>query len=149
MRPEFESPNPDFERAVRQSFAKQSAMSSLKISIEALGPGWTEFALQKSDDLTQQHGFVHAGVLGAALDSACGYAAYSLMPPEAAVLTAEYTINLLRPASADRFIVKGWVVKPGRTLTVCQGEAISAPDGELVAIMTATIMTVVGRDIEG
>ena len=148
MRPEFSPLNDDYESVVRTSFARQQAMDSLGVSIVDFGPGWTEFALEKRDSLTQQHGFVHAGVIGAALDSACGYAALSLMPPEAAVLTVEYKINLMRPAEASRFLVKGWVVKPGRTLTICQGEAMPESDDQAVAVMTGTIMTVLGRDIE-
>lgn len=123
-------------------------MTTLGITLVDVGPGWTEFALEKRNELTQQHGFVHAGVVASALDSACGYAAFSLMPPDAAVLTAEYKINLLRPAEAERFVIKGWVVKPGKTLTVSHGEAVPDDGGGAVAVMTATLMTVVGRGIE-
>lgn len=148
MRPIFEPQNPSFESEVRSSFKRQSAMRTLGVSVVEIGPGWVEFDLRRDENLTQQHGFIHAGVVAAALDSACGYAAFSLMPVGSAVLTAEYKINLLRPASADHFVVKGWVVKPGRTLTVSQGEATSSSDHSPIAVMTATIMTVDGRGIE-
>jgi uncharacterized protein (TIGR00369 family) len=100
--------------------------------------------------LTQQHGFIHAGMLAAALDSACGYAAFSLMPADAAVLTIEFKINLLAPARGPIFRIEGQVVKPGRTISVVEGRALQfEADGsneKLVATMSATVMTVRGRD---
>lgn len=149
MRPEFKPKDPAYEKRVLESFARQRAMESLGISISSLGPGWVELTLETRDAFTQQHGFVHAGVIATAMDSACGYAAFSLMPSDAAVLTTEYKINLLRPAQHAKYTVSGWVVKPGRTLNVCQARASADPEGEDVAMMTATVMTVEGRDIEG
>lgn len=104
--------------------------------------------MRHRDDLTQQHGFLHAGVVSTALDSACGYAAFSLMPPEAAVLTIEFKVNLLAPARGPGFRVEAEVTKAGRTISVVDGRALETGlDGErLVATMTATIMTVLGRD---
>ena len=98
-------------------------------------------AFDHDDRLTQQHGFVHAGVLTAAMDSACGYAAFSLMPPEAEVLTVEFKVNLINPARASSLLAKAWVVKNGRTLSVCQAEVVPADGGRAVAMMTATMMT--------
>jgi uncharacterized protein (TIGR00369 family) len=96
---------------------------------------------------SQQHGFTHAGIISAALDSACGYAAFSLMAPDAAVLTVEFKTNLLAPASGERFLFRAHVVKPGRTLTVCEAQAFAVTDkGErLIATMTGTLMAVYGR----
>ena len=95
----------------------------------------------------QKHGFVHAGILSTALDSACGYAAFSLMPREAAVLSIEYKVNLLAPAMGNRFIITGQVLKAGRTITVCQAEvqAVNGNVKKMVAQMTGTMMTVIGR----
>ena len=102
--------------------------------------------------MTQQHGFLHAGVVSTALDSACGYAAFSLMPEDAAVLTIEFKINLLAPAKGERFRMEGRVLKPGRTITVCEGRAYALQDQKetLIATMNCTLMTVMGRtDIRG
>jgi uncharacterized protein (TIGR00369 family) len=97
--------------------------------------------------LTQQHGFIHAGVLTAGMDSACGYAAFSLMPADAAVLTVEFKTNLLAPAKGDRFLFRGRVLKPGRTLTVCEGQAfaMTGSSQRLVATMTGTLMALFDR----
>ena len=103
--------------------------------------------------LTQQHGFLHAGVISTALDSACGYAAFSLMPEDAGVLTIEFKVNLLAPGKGERFLFRGSVTKPGRTIIVADGQAYAfGADGEakLIATMTGTMMTVTGREgIEG
>jgi len=122
-------------------------MNSLGITIENIEPGRIELKMPYLEEYTQQHGFVHAGILSTAMDSACGYAAFSLMPEEAAVLTIEYKLNLLAPAKGDFFLVIGKVLKVGRTVIVCQAEAYSSEKGEqkLVAQMTGTMMTIVGR----
>ncbi|HYF43815.1 MAG TPA: PaaI family thioesterase, partial [Ramlibacter sp.] len=98
--------------------------------------------------LTQQHGFLHAGMVATALDSACGYAGFTLMPAEAGVLTIEYKINLLAPARGERFRMAGTVVKPGRTVTVTEGRAYALENGreKLIATVGATLMTILGRD---
>src|SRR4051812_47627225 len=125
-------------------------MRTLGAELTVVRPGTIEIEMPFSESLTQQHGFIHAGVLSTALDSACGYAAFSLMPADAAVLTIEFKVNLLAPALGPRFRFEGRVVKPGRTISVVEGRALqSAGDGgpeKLVATMTATVMTVVGRD---
>jgi len=146
--PTFEPRNPDFDARVRESFARQAAMRTLGATLAVVKPGWVEITLPWAEPLTQQHGFLHAGMVATALDSACGYAGFSLMAADAAVLTIEFKINLLAPAQGQSFRMVGTVVKPGRTVTVCEGHAY-AIDGEqekLVATMGCTLMAVVGRD---
>jgi uncharacterized protein (TIGR00369 family) len=142
--------DPDFERRVRDSFARQTLMHTLGATLERVGAGEVELALPYRAELTQQHGFLHAGVVAAVVDSACGYAALSLMESGAAVLSVEFKVNLLAPARGARFRAIGHVVRAGRTLTVVSGElhAYAAPSGgahEVVAMMTATMMAVRGR----
>lgn len=145
--PQFQPKNPDFDARVRDSFNNQNVMRTMGISIAELSPGRIVLEMDHDDRLTQQHGFLHAGVVATALDSACGYAGFSLMPAEAAVLTAEFKINLLNPADGERFRFVAEVVKPGRTLTICEGRAHAVRDGQeiLVATMTCTLMALVGR----
>ena len=142
--------DPDYEARVRASFARQAAMATLGISLEAVAPGRVVLAMAHQAALTQQHGFVHAGIVSTALDSACGYAAFSLMPADAAVLTIEFKVNLLAPAKGPRLRLEGLVIKPGRTISVVDGRALQFDTDErkekLIATMTATVMTVTGRD---
>jgi uncharacterized protein (TIGR00369 family) len=145
----FEPKDPHYEARVRASFARQRAMATLGITISRIEPGRTELAMPYEPAFTQQHGFVHAGILTTALDSACGYAAFSLMPADAAVLTVEFKVNLLAPAKGEHFLFRAEVVKPGRTLTVCDGRAFAVQEGgaeRLVATMSATMMTVFERE---
>jgi uncharacterized protein (TIGR00369 family) len=141
--------DPDFERRVRESFGRQEFMALLGASLAHVAAGEVDIDLPFSDQLTQQHGFMHAGAVTSVLDSACGYAASTLTEADAAVLSVEFKVNLLEPAAGDRLVARGRVVRAGRTVTVCRGEAVAhGADGEtLVAIMTATIMTVRGREI--
>ncbi|KNZ33984.1 MAG: phenylacetic acid degradation protein [Methylibium sp. NZG] len=138
-----------FEQRTRDSFTRQPAMQTLGATLKSVAPGAVVIAMAHHASLTQQHGFIHAGMLATALDSACGYAAFTLMPPDAAVLTIEFKVNLLAPARGPLFRVEGLVLKPGRTITVVEGRALQhGADGneaKLVATMTATIMTVLGR----
>ena len=145
--PQFEPRDPDYRSKVEASFGRQRAMQTLGIAIRDLGPGSITLEMPYAAAFTQQHGFVHAGILATALDSACGYAAFSLMEKDAAVLTAEFKINLLAPAKGERFRFVGEVLKPGRTLTVCEARAFALEGGaeKLIASMTATLMAVVGR----
>lgn len=141
---------PGFEQRVRDSFARQAAMTTLGASLGVIEAGRVELSMRHRAELTQQHGFLHAGIVAAALDSACGYAAFTLMPDDAAVLTIEFKINLLAPARGPHFRFEGHVVKPGRTINVVDGRALQS-DGDgsnesLVATMTATVMTVRGRE---
>lgn len=139
-----------FETRVADSFARQAAMATLGVRLGRVAPGEVELLMAHRADLTQQHGFIHAGIVAAALDSACGYAAFTLMPADAAVLTIEFKINLMAPARGPQLRFEGRVVKAGRTISVVDGRALQsiAEGGEesLVATMTATVMTVVGRD---
>jgi len=138
----------DFETRVRDSFARQKAMATIGAELTRVTAGVVEIELPFAEELTQQHGFLHAGVISAALDSACGYAAYSLMPADAAVLTIEFKVNLLAPGRGERFLFRGSVTKPGRTIIVADGQAYAfGADGEtrLIATMTGTMMTVLGR----
>ena len=142
-------PDPDYEERVRASFARQQVMATLGAELTSVTPGIVEIELPFSDALTQQHGFLHAGIISTVLDSACGYAAYSMMPAGAAVLTIEFKINLLAPGRGERFLFRGSVTKPGRTIIVADGQAYAySAEGEakLVATMTGTMMTIMGRE---
>jgi uncharacterized protein (TIGR00369 family) len=116
--PSFEPTDPNFDARVRESFARQRMMQTLGIVIERLVPGEIELVMPYAEAYTQQHGFMHAGIMTTALDSACGYAAFSLMPVDANVLTIEFKTNLLAPAKGLRFTFRARVVKPGRMITV-------------------------------
>ena len=138
----------DFETRVRASFERQKVMETIGAELTSVTPGVVEIELPYDEALTQQHGFLHAGIISAALDSACGYAAYSLMPADAAVLTIEFKVNLLAPGKGERFLFRGSVTKPGRTIIVADGQAYAFGDGgeaKLIATMTGTMMTVTGR----
>jgi len=141
------SRDPNYEARVRASFAAQKFMATIGASLDRISPGEVVISLPFRDDLTQQHGFLHAGVLGAIADSACGYAALSLMEPAAAVLSVEYKLNLLTPAAGTRFVATGRAVRPGQTLTVCSAEvrAIGAESEVLVALMQSTMIAVRDR----
>ncbi len=143
----FQPQDPNFQNRVRASFARQRVMQTLGIEIARLEPGEIELTMPHDPAYTQQHGFMHAGIVAAALDSACGYAAFSLMPAEAAVLTVEFKTNLLAPAKGERFLFRGRVIKTGRTLTVCEAEAVALAGDEerLVATMTGTLMALFDR----
>ena len=141
--------DPDYEARVRASFDRQVFMSTLGARLVRVEPGEVDLELPVRAELTQQHGFLHAGALASVADSACGYAALSLMPPGAAVLSVEFKINMLAPAAGDRVLAKGRVIRAGRTVTVCWGEvfALSGPTERLVATMVGTMMTVEGRGL--
>ena len=140
--------DPDFEQRVRASYARQAAMAMLGSAISRVAPGHFAIDLPFRPELTQQHGFLHAGIVTAVMDSACGYAALSLMDRDAAVLSVEFKVNLLAPARGDLFRASGRVVRAGRTLTVVAGElrvVEAAGEGALVAMMTGTMMAVRDR----
>lgn len=136
--------NPNFEAEVRENFARQRAMRALGASLEAISPGRVSLGMPYQEAFTQQRGFLHAGTSATLLDSACGYAALSLMPAGADVLSVEFKLNLLAPASGERFVARAEVRRAGRSITVCQGElfALTAGAEKLVALMQATMMTV-------
>jgi uncharacterized protein (TIGR00369 family) len=142
------TPIEGYEERVRRSFDRQRIMKTIGASITKVGPGLVEIELPFSDALTQQHGFLHAGVVSTALDSACGYAALTLMPAGAGVLTIEFKVNLLAAAKGERFSFRGVVTKPGRTIVVSDGQAFALAAGaepRLVATMTGTMMVVTNR----
>jgi uncharacterized protein (TIGR00369 family) len=134
--------DPQFAARVRESFGRQKAMVLIGGSLTVVEPGYVEIALPFRDDLTQQKGYVHGGILGMIADSACGYAAFSLMPADCSLVTVEYKINILTPAIGS-LVAKGQVVKPGRTLTVARAEVYSQ-DGKHVASMQQTLMMLAG-----
>ena len=152
-RPVFEPHDPEFEKKVRDSFDRQSAMHTIGGRIDSVEPGRVVLEMPFSSSLTQQHGFIHAGIITTMLDSSAGYAAFSLMPPEAAVLTIEFKTSLIAPAKGELFRFAGQVIKPGRTITFCESTAFAVEPGQpdrKIASMTTTMMTVTGReDITG
>lgn len=142
-----EPADPQFAARVRASFARQPMMQTIGATLDVVAPGRADISLPFRSDLTQQHGYLHAGVVATIADSACGYAAYTLMPAGASVLTVEYKINLLSPARGERFVARARVIRPGRTLTVVQGDvfAVAGGDERLTATMLATIITLRDR----
>jgi len=141
-------PDPDYVVRVRTSFSHQQAMALLGAQMTEVQPGVTEIVLRFREELTQQPGFVHGGRITAIVASAFGYAALSLMPPDVGVLTIEFKVNLLNPAAGERFVARGQVVKPGRTIMVCRGDVVAErTDGtqQMVALMQATMMVVRDR----
>src|SRR5690349_22646500 len=138
---------PGFAERVRQSFERQGAMALIGARLLDLRPGYCALALTPRPETSQQHGYVHAGILATLADSAGGYAGYSLFPENASVLTVEFKLNLLAPAQGERIVAEGFVVKSGRTLTITRGEVHAERDGArtLVAIMQQTLMVMHGK----
>ena len=142
--------NPDFEARVRGSFARQNAMGLIGARMTRVEPGRVEIELPVREDLGQQHGFVHGGIVGMIADSAGGYAAFTLMPAGASVLTVEYKVNMLAPAEGDLLVARGEVLKPGRTLSVVRAD-VWARRGDRetrVAAMQQTLMVMHGTPDE-
>jgi uncharacterized protein (TIGR00369 family) len=148
------SRDPDFEARVRRSFARQKFMATCGARMVSVRPGEVVLEVDFREDLTQQHGFLHAGVVSAVADSACGYAALTLMPKGHAVLSVEFKSNLLAPARGERFRATARVVRAGRTLTVCTAEVVAvggaapgtaAPEPTLIAVMQATMIALENR----
>ena len=137
-----EPSNPLFAEAIRASFARQAIMHLIGAELGRLEPGMVEIRLPYRADLTQQHGYLHAGIITTVADSACGYAAFSLMPADSEVLSVEFKINLLRPAQGQTFLARAEVVKPGKTLTVVQADvfAVSEQGDRLIATMQGTMI---------
>jgi uncharacterized protein (TIGR00369 family) len=135
--------DPRFAARIHASFGRQKAMALIGATLSSVGPGTVEIALPFRDDLTQQKGFVHGGIIGMIADTACGYAAYSLMPADSSLVTVEYKINILAPAMSS-LNARGEVVKPGRTLTIARAE-VYAQDGKHIATMQQTLMMLAGR----
>jgi uncharacterized protein (TIGR00369 family) len=146
--------DPEFEPRVRLSFARQKFMATCGARMVSVRPGEVVLEVDFRDDLTQQHGFLHAGVISSVADSACGYAALTLMPADHAVLSVEFKTNLLAPARGERFRATGRVVRAGRTLTVCTAEVVAvggeapgtaALEPTLIAVMQATMIAIKNR----
>jgi uncharacterized protein (TIGR00369 family) len=132
------------ETIVRESFSRQAFMRTLGAETTSLGHGKIEIRLGFQSALTQQNGFIHAGVLTSVMDSACGYAAMSVGPEKHDVLSVEFKVNLLAPARGDYFLARAAVKRPGRNLTVCTADAFAVQNGreKLVTTMLATMMNV-------
>jgi len=139
--------DPGFEVRVRDSFARQRVMDTLGARMTRVAPGEVDLELPYRADLTQQHGFLHAGIVTTLLDSACGYAAFSLMPADSSVLSVEFKTNLLAPAEGELLLARARVVRAGRTITVCEcrGSMRKAGREKEVALMVATIMAMHGK----
>ncbi len=135
------------EARIRRSFARQGYMTAIGAELVHVAAGEVDIVLPFSERLTQQDGYIHAGVVAGAADSACGYAALTTMEANAEVLTVEFKINLLAPAAGEQLVARGRVLRSGRTLTVCRGDAVTMSDGEEkhVATLTATLMAIVRR----
>src|SRR5688572_11445392 len=137
--------NPNFAEEIKQSFAKQTIMGLIGAELTRVEPGLIEITLPYRADLAQQHGYLHAGIVTTIADSACGYAAYSLMPPDSEVLSVEFKVNLLRPAKGEVFLASAEVVKSGKTLTVVRADVFSLDQAEqrtVIATMLGTMIRV-------
>jgi uncharacterized protein (TIGR00369 family) len=139
---DYSAQDPDFEARGRASFAKQTMMTTIGAEILTLRPGYVEIAMPFQPHILQQHGFVHAAALTAIVDTACGFAAMSMMPKGSGVLTTEFKMNLMSPGKGERFVAVGRVIKPGRQLMVTLGECFAEEAGrrKLITLMTATMM---------
>jgi uncharacterized protein (TIGR00369 family) len=146
-RPALVAPDPAYAGRVRASFERQGAMRLIGARLTELRPGHCAIELPYRADLTQQHGYIHAGIVSAIADSAGGYAGFSLFPADASVLTVEYKLNLLAPAAGERLIAVADVVKPGRTLAITRGEVYAETAGRrtLCAIMQQTLIVMAGK----
>jgi uncharacterized protein (TIGR00369 family) len=145
--PDFRPADPDFEARCRDSFNRQPAMHLIGARITALKPGFCEVEMARRPDVTQQHGFVHGGIIGMIADSAAGYAAYSLFPADATVLTVEYKMNLMAPGDGDILRARAQVTRYGRTLTIVGFDVFAEKAGKPVHCATglATLMCIMGR----
>lgn len=141
-RRQFQAHDPNFERRVRDSFARQQVMALFGAQLEEVAAGYARIALPYRPELSQQHGYFHGGIIGAIGDSAAGYAGYTLMPPDSDVLTVEYKLNLMAPAAGDRLVAHGRVIRPGRSLVVTEADIYVTVDGEArqCAVLLQTLM---------
>lgn len=145
---DFEITNPAYAARVRDSFARQNFMDHIGARLTLVEPGAVDITLDRRPELTQQHGFFHGGVIGTIADNASGYAAFTLAPADASILTVEYKLNLVSPGAGEALVARGRVVKPGRTLVVCRSDvfALKAGAEKLVATALVTLMLMAGRD---
>ena len=139
MKMRFEAQDANFESRVRENFTRQRVMQLIVAELKTVEPGIVEIEIPTREDLTQQDGFMHAGIVTTVLDSACGYAAYTLMPSSSSVLSVEFKVNLLAPAKGKVITARAEVKRSGRTLTVCTADALA--DGKICATMLATMMS--------
>ena len=128
------------EARIRESFGRQRLMATLRVTIAYIGPGEVHLAMPYDERFCQQNGFLHAGAVASLADSANGYAAYTLAPPDTDVLAVEFKINLLQPARAEWFLARARVIRPGRTLSVCQADVVT---GDAEARQVATMMSTI------
>jgi uncharacterized protein (TIGR00369 family) len=140
----FPTIDPEIEQRVRASFARQGLINTLNGKIAYIGPGELHIEAPFDERFTQQDNFLHAGIVTALVDSACGYASYTLMPADSRVLTVEFKVNFIAPAQGERFRAEGRIIKPGKTLTVCEGKFFVLQTGQvqLVAVMQATMICI-------
>jgi uncharacterized protein (TIGR00369 family) len=143
----FSPRDPNFSERVRGSFQRQRVMAWIGAELTRLDPGHCEIRLPHKPELTQQHGYIHGGIIGTIGDTAAGYAAYTLMPPASSVLTIEYKMNLLAPGDGELLIARGEVVRAGRTLVVARADVFAVKDGKetLCAALLQTLMTMHGK----
>ena len=143
--------DPRYETRVRKCFSRQQVLKMLGVSLTRIQPGVVELHMPNRDDLTQQHGYIHAGIVATVLDTACSYAASTLIPTHSSVSTVEYKINLLAPAKGDSLIVRANVKREGRTFIVCSADALVCESELLkpVATMLSTIMCSAERNGDG
>jgi uncharacterized protein (TIGR00369 family) len=151
MEGQWEPRNPDYRATVHRVFAEQRAMALIGARLSQVRPGFVEIRLSHREEVTQQHGAIHGGVVGMAVDSACAFAALSLLPSQETGFTIEYKINFLAPAMGDEIVARGWVVRVGRTLAVARGEAHVLAGGEeqLVATALETLLHFPARTADG
>jgi len=143
----FVARDPGYAQRIRASFARQGAMALIGAELAELAPGYCAISIVPRADISQQHGYVHAGIVGTIVDTAGGYAGFTLFPADSSVLTVEFKLNLLAPATGDRLVAEGFVVKPGRTLAITRGEVHAEKDGKrtLVALMQQTLIVLHGK----
>ncbi len=146
----FEYPDPLAPERIRQEFAAQQVMQTINARLVDVAPGLVHIELDYQPGLTQQNGYLHAGILSTLVDSACGFAAFSLMPAGSQVLSVEFKVNFMSPARGEKFLASGRVVKSGRTLMVCSGEVLAFNTGieTPVALMQATMMRLTGKSLQ-
>ena len=143
----FVAKDPGYAQRVRESFARQGAMTLIGAEMTELAPGYCAISIRPKPEILQQHGYVHAGIVATVVDSAGGYAGFTLFPADSSVLTVEFKLNLLAPAIGDRLVAEGFVIKPGRTLAITRGEVHAESGGKrtLVALMQQTLIVMHGK----
>jgi uncharacterized protein (TIGR00369 family) len=143
----FVAKDPGYAQRVRESFARQGAMTLIGAEMTELAPGYCAISIRPKPEILQQHGYVHAGIVATIVDSAGGYAGFTLFPADSSVLTVEFKLNLLAPANGDRLVAEGFVIKPGRTLAITRGEVHAETGGKrtLVALMQQTLIVMHGK----